>query len=169
MQQQPLWQEQHPPLEAIQDKNLVILLDLNYTLVGNSHLKRQQRGNYASKIDAETYRPWLIDLVRGHTVLLCTVRHVRYEAQTLQRIKHLTGWLPEGSYFNPDPDIWDGGIVKARYLPTAFAAYGTPDQRPYFAVESATSTKAMYKKLGIASASVSNQVWTRLPLPDGLL
>ena len=91
MTQHPLWHEEPPPLKPILNKRLVILLDLNYTLVGNSPLKKRQRMSYAAKISHETYRPWLIELVRGHTVLLCTVRHQRYEAATLQRIGETTG------------------------------------------------------------------------------
>ena len=169
--QPTLWpDEPEPALQPIQDKNLVILLDLNYTLVGNSPLKKKQGGlSYAAKIRTETYRPWLIELVRGHTVLLCTVRHQDYEVLTLERIRQETGWLPEGSYFNPVPKLWDGGIVKARYLERIFPLFGHPDERPYFAIESANSTKAMYKRHQIASVSVKNQQWTSLPLPVGLL
>ena len=165
MKQEPLFPDEDRPLFPFEDKSLVILLDLNYTLVSNSYLKKQQRMSYAAKITHEKYRQWLLDLVKGHTVLLCTVRHQRYQVQTLQNIKEETGWLPAASYFNPDPDTWDGGIVKGLYMEHIFSIYGTPQQRPYFAIESANSTKAMYRKHKICAASVRNQVWDRLPLP----
>ena len=170
MKQQSLFPNDEIPSFPFDDKSLVILLDLNYTLVGNSFLKKQQRNmSYAAKITHEKYRQWLVDLVKGHTVLLCTVRHVSYEIQTLQQIKDQTGWLPDASYFNPERDLWDGGIVKGRYMEQIIPSYGLPQERPYFAIESANSTKAMYRRHTISSVSVGNQVWERLPLPADML
>lgn len=165
MNQLSMFPDESPKLEPVDDKDLVILLDLNYTLVANSSLKQQQKNMpYAQKILSETYRDWLVELVRGHTVLLCTVRWEGYEETTMKHILELTGWQPERAFFNPDKDVWQGDIVKAKYLPSIFSHYGQPSERKYFAVESATATKAMYKRNGIASASVGNQRWTRLPL-----
>lgn len=130
--------------------NTVILLDLNYTLVANSASKRQQTGSYADKIRQENYRGWLVEAVRGYWVALCTVRHVRYEEQTLERILLQTGWRPELALFNPYPDEQRGQIVKRMYLDDVlFPRFGRPDAQPYLAIESAAETRAMYESLGI--------------------
>ena len=130
--------------------NTVILLDLNYTLVANSELKRRQAGSYAEKIGAETYRAWLVEMMRGYTVALCTVRHVRYEVQTLERLLLQTGWRPDMALFNPDPNEHRGEVVKRAYLQDQlFPRFGFPDAQPYLAIESATATRAMYESFGI--------------------
>lgn len=157
--------EEETELTAETDKDLIILLDLNYTLVGNSWEKRGAPGDYAAKIRAEKYRKWLCDLVKGHTVLLCTVRHQRYEELTLKCIQAQLDWQPDGTYFNPDPDEHRGFIVKKAYLPHIFTTYGKPDERRYFAVESAVATRAMYAAAGIDAAPVpKGGIWTKLPL-----
>lgn len=133
-----------PPAET------VILLDLNYTLVANSALKRMQGGSYADKIRQEEYRDWLVEMVRGYAVALCTVRHVRYEEQTLERILLQTGWRPALALFNPDPDEYRGQIVKRVYLEDVlFPRFGRPEEQPYLAIESAAETRAMYQSYGI--------------------
>lgn len=154
---------------GIDDKNIIILLDLNYTLVLNSQMKQGTRGSYASKIDAELYRQWLVELVRGHTVCLCTVRYVGYQAQTLARIEELTGWKPEYAYFNPKADLWQGYIVKEPYLvDSIFPMFGMPSERKYLAIESSTATRGMYKRHGIHAVPVPKDgIWERLPFPIG--
>lgn len=154
--------------QGIDDKNIVILLDLNYTLVSNSHLKKQMRAPYATKIDAEAYRQWLVELVRGHTVCLCTVRYVGYEAQTLARIEARTGWKPDHAFFNPLEDVWQGDKVKEPYLVNSIIPiFGAPSERNYLGIESAWATRAMYKRHGIFSAPVPKDgQWSRLPFPD---
>lgn len=156
-----------PDVSPIVAPKTIILLDLNYTLVANSYLKRQQgQMSYDNKIRQETYRPWLIELIRPYKVLLCTVRHERYRDLTLGRIFDLTGWKPDEAYFNPT-DNYHGGTVKRIYLEThIFPKYGKPDTQTYFAVESAKETKAMYQQLGIASASVTNTPWASLPFTN---
>lgn len=149
-------------------KDIVILLDLNYTLVSNSPLKSRQRCSYASKIDTELYRDWLVALVKEHTVCLCTVRHVAYEVQTLARIEALTGWKPEHAFFNPVEGLWYGDKVKEPYLKDSiFPMFGMPSERRYLGIESATTTRGMYKRHGIYSLPVPKDdgVWDRLPYP----
>lgn len=151
-QQLSLMNTLEPLHKGIDDKNIVILLDLNYTLVSNSPLKQRMRGSYASKIDAELYRHWLVELVRGHTVCLCTVRYVGYQAQTLKRIEALTGWMPDHAFFNPLPDVWQGDVVKEPYLVDSIVPmFGAPSERRYMALESgsrarwAISTTALWR------------------------
>lgn len=157
--------QEGPALEPVEDKGLVVLLDLNFTLVANSHLKRAQPAlTYSQKIGLETYRQWLVELVRGHTVLLCTVRHQRYAEQTMQRISDLTGWQPEGAYFNAT-DNWNGYVVKRDYLERAILpAYGVVGETRYAAIESAAATRAMYASLGIPAEPVPRSGrWRKLP------
>ena len=54
-------------------ENLVVLLDLNYTLVQNSTENRYTRP-YKNKIRHEIYREWLIRLIEDYYVILITAR-----------------------------------------------------------------------------------------------
>lgn len=51
----------------------IILLDLNYTLVGNSAANKTIRP-YQNKIRAERYIDWLVKLIKDYYVILITVR-----------------------------------------------------------------------------------------------
>jgi len=173
MKQQPLFEAQQqlyplPLPQGIADKSIVILLDLNYTLVSDSHLKRKMRGSYASKVDVENYRRWLVELVRGHTVCLCTVRHTEYEERTLAHIEAETGWKPEHAFFNPLPNVWHGNIVKEPYLlDSIFPMYGIPSERKYLALESGQAARSMYKRQKIHALPVpyDGSQWDKLPFP----
>lgn len=157
--------EEKLDLEPVNDPGLIILLDLNYTLVANSELKKRSRAPYPNKILQETYRLDLIDLIKGHTVLLCTVRKEVYRDITLRTIaRKCAGWQPHEAYFNPT-DSWHGDIVKAEYLETLiFPKWGKPDKQRYYAIESATRTRGMYKRFGIPSDPAGKQMtWARLP------
>ena len=124
----------------------IILLDLNYTLVANSWLKRKEPGPYLWQIGRETYRRWLIDLISSHTVLLVTVRGQEFRQPTLSHLQDLTGWQPDAAYFNPTPAIFRGDIVKRAYLlEHILPHYGYPAQRPYFAIESNAPARRMYQ------------------------
>ena len=152
-------------LEPVNDPSLIILLDLNYTLVANSELNKRSRVPYQDKILQETYRLELIELIKGHTVLLCTVRKEMYRDITLRTIAgKCAGWQPHEAYFNPT-DTWHGDIVKAEYLERLiFPKYGLPDEQQYYAIESATRTRGMYKRYGIPADPVGKRMkWTRLP------
>ena len=151
-------------------KELVILLDLNYTLVGNSHLKRYQKMPYIDKIPSEKYRGWLVDLVREHTVLLCTVRHQDFEDVTLATIaEKLDGWQPDRAYFNAT-DSWKGAPVKKAYLETLiFPAFGKPEETRYYAVESLGAARAMYADYKIPADKVpTDETWDELPYDKNL-
>ena len=89
---------------------------LSQAHVANSELKKRSRAPYTDKILQETYRLELIELIKGHTVLLCTVRKEMYRDITLRTIaQKCSGWQPHEAYFN-STDTWHGDIVKAKYL-----------------------------------------------------
>lgn len=96
--------------------NTTILLDLNYTLVGNSQSSYMRDRPYEDCIREETYRLDLIELIRPHHVVLVTVRNAKYQAVTLEHIQDLTGgWLPDDCYFRDrdcSPPEWKGWVLK---------------------------------------------------------
>ena len=150
--------EEKLELGPVNDPSLIILLDLNFTLVANNDLKKKSKAPYSDKILQETYRLELVELIRGHTVLLCTVRKETYRDLTLRTIaQKCTGWQPHEAYFNPT-DTWYGDIVKAEYLEKLiFPKYGTLDKQQYYAIESATRTRGMYKRYGIPTDPVGKR------------
>lgn len=152
------------PTDTFQPTKPIILLDLNFTLVGNSKDKDSQRIPYAEKIRLETYRQWLVELIRPYTVLLCTVRINAYRGLTLRLINEKCHWQPHEAFFNLT-DHWRGAIVKDQYLRDhIFPKYGLPDIQPYFGIESSVHTRAMYLRHGIPSAPVPETIaWQKLP------
>ena len=138
---------------------------LSQAHVANSELKKRSRAPYTDKILQETYRLELIELIKGHAVLLCTVRKEMYRDITLRTIaQKCNGWQPHEAYFN-SIDTWHGDIVKAEYLEKLiFPKHGTPDEQKYYAIESATRTRGMYKRYDIPADPVGKKMaWTRLP------
>ncbi len=143
----------------------IILLDLNYTLVADSPAKgRGPRRPYSQKITEETYRQWLVELCRPHTTLLVTVRTVDHQEQTLAHIQALTGWTPDGWYFNHlslSPPRWKGWALRNRIFPV----YGR--DAAFYAIESNPHTTAMYARAGIPAVKVQpaddRSPWTELP------
>ncbi len=134
---------------------IVLLLDLNYTLVESREGgAREGRGAPGRRIARERYREWLLDLVKGRTVILITARPDSQKEQTLSRIRSATGWQPDEAYFNeknlPPPeckrDILDRHV---------FPKYGAPGAGTvYIALESNPRTAAMYASLGIPGMRV---------------
>lgn len=143
----------------------IVLLDLNYTLVANSWLKRKEPGPYRWQISRETYRTWLIDLIAPHTVLLVTVRGQEYRQTTLSHIQDLTGWQPDAAFFNPTPAIYRGDIVKHAYLiDTILPRFGLA--RPYLALESFIPARRMYQEqFNIPALNVEALRKTGFPAP----
>lgn len=139
---------------------MIILLDLNYTLVGNSEEKHSP---FIRQIEHETYREWLVELVKPYHVILMTARPDKYYQDTLDSIKAKTGWQPQQAYFNeyrlPPP------AAKSRMLADyVFKEHGE-DPSNFFAIESNPKTRSMYANLGIASAKIENEeVWQELPI-----
>jgi hypothetical protein len=139
---------------------VIYLLDLNYTLVGNS----PKRGEpplrpFIRQLEQETYRGWLVDLLRPHQVILITARPNRYREATLDRIQRLTDWQPMDAYFaeiEARPPQIKEHLLNAHIFPK----YGTSD---YFGLESNPHTRAMYARYGINAVRVSDQEMMWLP------
>ena len=85
-------------------ENPIILLDLNYTLVGNSAQNRFVRP-YQKKIKKEKYREWLINLIENYYVIIITARPDYQKIATIESIKEkLNGWMPDEMYFQEEND-----------------------------------------------------------------
>lgn len=135
---------------------MIYLLDLNYTLVGNS----PQRGApsirpFINQLEQETYRQWLVELLRPHHVILITARPQRYREPTLERIEALCHWQPQEAYFaeisNRPP-----AIKKHLLLKYIFPRHGE-DGTQYLAIESNPITRGMYRHHGIPSVRVDTE------------
>lgn len=127
---------------------MIVLLDLNSTLVENT--AEAHRLPYEYNVSAERYRSWLVDLLRGHRVVLMTVRPEALKAETMARIEELCGWAPEMALFNR----WrlSAPVAKERMLTTeVFPVYGRPENQRYLALESNVKTAAMLRRHEIRS------------------
>jgi hypothetical protein len=122
---------------------MIVLLDLNYTLVANSDEKKSP---FTRQIEGEEYRVDLIESLVGHIVCLVTARPGKYRDRTLRSIHDKTGWLPSYSYFNPSTRLTPP-MAKERYLDKILSRFGKA--REYVAIESNPKTRAMYAKRGI--------------------
>jgi hypothetical protein len=139
----------------------IILLDLNFTLVANSRdLGKPFLASYP--VERETYRQWLVDLVRPHTVALITARPTFLRSRTMYRIAELTRWKPVSDHFNSTrlraPE-WKRRVITEEIFPK----WGK-DPGQYLALESNADTRAMYAEYGIAALPVPYaHAWSSLP------
>ena len=135
-------------------KKPIILLDLNYTLVGNSAEIKTIRP-YQNKIRAERYRDWLVELIKDYYVILITARPDYQKEMTIKSFKEqLKGWMPDEMYFqeeNDAPPIAKEKLLNKYILPN----HGL--ERNYLGIESNPRTKKMYKNYGIDSVSVYDE------------
>ncbi len=130
---------------------MIVLLDLNYTLVANSKDLSGKPLEFRKK--NEHYREWLIAILKQmapEAVVMLTVRTVEWEQWTLARIKQLTGWQPDHAVFNYTRD---GSIRPEQFKEQAlheviFPRYGNPAGQ-YLGVESNLDTWKVYAKYGI--------------------
>ncbi|NCC03488.1 MAG: hypothetical protein EOM37_05495 [Proteobacteria bacterium] len=137
---------------------MIILLDLNYTLVSNSHEKLKP---FARQIDKETYSFDLLNRIKDKTVILITARPKLHKDRTLQSIKYKTKWQPQDAYFNEwflTPPSCKKKILE-KYI---FPKYGA-NPETYVAIESNPSTRAMYEKLGIVALTKDTVLETFRP------
>ena len=128
------------------------LVDLNYTLVGNSPKWGEPRITpFSKQIERETYRKWLVDFLRDKYAILITARPIRYKEQTLARIFSQTNWQPQEAYFAEisatPPEIKEDLLL--RYI---FPKHGK-NGAAFFGIESNPKTRAMYERYGIKSLS----------------
>lgn len=142
---------------------MIYLLDLNYALVDKEKDAPRIRP-MELQIELETYRQWLIDMLKGKYVILTTARMQKYEIFTLNRIYTKTNWLPNESFFSIFrhlPHIKKEWILKWRIFPK----HGNnPEQ--FFAIESNPKTRAMYAKYGIKSAPAIDDFGNRISIQD---
>ena len=121
---------------------MIYLLDLNYTLVGNSEIKLKP---FTMQIENETYRQDLIEKIKNDHVILVTARPEMHQASTIDSLVKKTGWVPNDFYFNKGlpPPAWKNVCLK-KYI---FPKYGKDSE--YLAIESNPRTRAMYDTHGI--------------------
>lgn len=133
---------------------VIILLDLNYTLVGNSAEIKYIRP-FQKKIKAEKYRNWLIDLIKEYYIIIITARPDYQKQVTIESFKEkLNGWMPDEMYFQEENDR--PPVAKEKLLNKyIFPKHGLDNN--YLAVESNPRTKIMYKKYDIPSVSVYDE------------
>jgi len=136
---------------------MIILLDLNYTLVENSEEKHKP---FVKQIEAERYRAWLVKLIKSHPVILMTARPAQYSAATLASIQEKTGWQPNEALFNCYglmPPLAKERMLKEHVLPK----YANAEM---LAIESNPATRAMYSRYGIRSVKIApGDEWQQLP------
>lgn len=128
------------------------LVDLNYTLVGNSPKWGEPRITpFSRQIELETYRQWLVNFLHDKYAILITARPIRYKEQTLARIFSQTNWQPQEAYFAEisatPPEVKEDLLL--RYI---FPKHGRNGE-DFFGIESNPKTRAMYGKYGILSQS----------------
>lgn len=126
---------------------MIILLDLNYTLVANSPRHGTTPECMERRLESECYRQWLVELVRPHTVVLITARPEKWMIKTLDRIGDQTGWRPQDACFAPQ-GWWNPPAIKERLLKKdVFPIHGEHER--YIAIESNPRTREMYARFAI--------------------
>jgi hypothetical protein len=134
---------------------MIILLDLNYTLVANNPARGTTPERMEKRLANEKYRQWLIELVRPHTVVLITARPEKWMLRTLDRIESETGWRPQEACFAPT-GWWNPPAIKEHLLKKdVFPFHGGFDR--YLAIESNPKTREMYAKFGIPCLWVTEE------------
>ena len=126
---------------------MIILLDLNYTLVANSPKHGTTPERMEKRLANEQYRQWLVELVRPHTVILITARPETWTIKTLDRIEEQTGWRPQDACFAPK-GWWNPPAIKEHLLnKDVFPIHG--EDARYIAIESNPRTREMYARFSI--------------------
>ena len=138
---------------------MLYLLDLNQTLVDRPKDAPRIRP-FKCQIEVETYRQWLVDMLKNQYVILMTDRPAKYKWLTLDRIEALTGWHPQEAYFG---EIRSYPHVKKEQL---LRRYVLPKYSPseLFGIESNPKTRAVYERYGIASAPAIDENGNRITL-----
>ena len=131
---------------------MIYLLDLNFTLVGNSAPHGTRPEPMAKRMKTEIYRQWLVEMLRPHRVILITARPDRWKEPTMARIAELTGWQPMDAYFDDGVTRTPPAIKRHILIDLIFPKYGRGD---YYAIESNPKTRDVYACLGIPSVWVN--------------
>jgi hypothetical protein len=132
---------------------MIILLDLNFTLVANNPPRGTPNIAMHRRLPAEEYRQWLIDLIRSHVVILMTARPAAWQEATLESIRTKTGWSPHAACFAP-AGWWNPPAIKEHLLRTEVFPEHGEDAR-YLAIESNPRTRMMYGRIPIPSIWVT--------------
>ncbi|MFA4965811.1 MAG: hypothetical protein WC709_09295 [Thermoleophilia bacterium] len=137
----------------------VILLDLNYTLIGDQQTSCDIRP-IERRVELEQYRMDLVDALAGYRVFMLTARPERQKAATLAAIgRRIPQLVLERAYFNTHDE--EPPDAKRRMLKTFILPDGI-DPATCFAVESNPRTRQMYAGLGVAAAPYSRRLVSRL-------
>ena len=126
---------------------MIILLDLNYTLVANNPARGTTPPRMELRLREERYRQWLVELVRPHTVVLITARPATWTLKTLDRIEEETGWRPDDACFAPK-GWWNPPAIKGHLLKKEVFPIHGKDAR-YIAIESNPRSREMYARFEI--------------------
>lgn len=141
-----------------------VLMDLNVALSSNFHEMRKYHMSTFVK-SVETYRDWMVDLLRDEYVILITARDIRWRDETLRRIHSLTGWTPQEAWFN-DTGIsgqYPAQIKKSLVQQYVFPTHGSNTSQ-FLAIESNIETRRMYKSMGIQAIDCERQgKWHAIP------
>jgi len=140
---------------------MIYLLDLNQTLVDAKKDAPRIRP-FELQIANETYRQWLVELLRNEYVILITARPKKYKAMTLERVQSLTNWQPQEAFF-AEIRSWPH-FKKAHLLRKYILPNHGKDGRQYFGIESNPKTRAIYAQYGITSLPVIDDNDVRLSL-----
>jgi len=133
---------------------VIYLLDLNFTLVGNSAPHGTRQEPMSKRMKTEIYRQWLVEMLRPHQVILITARPDRWKEPTMARIAELTGWEPMDAYFDDGVIRTPPAIKRHILIDLIFPKYGRGE---YYGIESNPKTRAVYAAFGIPS------VWVNKP------
>lgn len=128
---------------------MIVLLDLNYTLVANSNELRSAGLEYRKA--NERYRGWLLELMqlwKPEAIILVTVREVGWKEWTLARIQEQLHWQPDLAVFNGHGKITPPNFKRWALQKVIFQRYGA-DGSKFLAVESNLDTHRMYAEFGI--------------------
>ena len=133
---------------------MIILLDLNYTLVSNSPGHGMTPPGMEQRLRDERYRQWLVELVRPYPVILISVRPDRWLEATVERIERKTGWRPDTACFAPRGWRNPPAIKKHLLHRAIFPRWGRGSK--YLAIESNLRTREMYARFNIPSLWVNS-------------
>lgn len=143
------------------------LLDLNQTLVDRAKDAPRIRP-FELQIQSETYRQWLVDILKDSYVILITARPYKYKHATLEKIRELTGWSPHEAFF---AEIRSWPHFKKEHLLKKYILPRINDDE-FFGIESNPKTRAVYARYGIDSAPAITENGERIfidydPISDG--
>ena len=137
----------------------IILLDLNYTLIGDQQTSRHIRP-IEKRVELEQYRMDLVEALVGYRVFMLTARPDRQKAATLGAIgRRIPQLRLEAAYFNTHDE--QPPDAKRRMLKTFILPAGILPSS-CFAVESNPLTRKMYLTFGVKSAAYSRRLVARL-------